>query len=187
VSDDHTSAHLAANALLVIDAQRGLLCGEQAVPQAALVVAHIKRLLTAARTAGSLIVYLQNDGESGSIDAPGTSGWSIHPDLRPEEGEIVLRKRADDGFVDTPLEEILRDRGARRIAVAGLLSEMCVSATVRSALARCLQVVLVRDAHATYPIDDIPATVVARVAEHALGDEVELRETAHVVFEHIKK
>lgn len=40
--------------------------------------------------------------------------------------------------------------------MAGLLSEMCVSATVRSALARGLQVVLVHDAHATYDLEEIP-------------------------------
>ena len=30
------------------------------------------------------------------------------------------------------------------------------------------------DGHGTYDLDDIPAAVVARVAEHALGDEPEL-------------
>lgn len=51
---------------------------------------------------------------------------------------------------------------------------MCVSATARAALARGLQVVVPYDAHGTYSIDDIPAPVVARVAEHALGDGVEV-------------
>ena len=63
-------------------------------------------------------------------------------------------------------EELLARNGVARIAVAGLLSEMCVSATVRGALARKLQVVLVHDAHATYDLDEIPAAIVARVAEH---------------------
>jgi nicotinamidase-related amidase len=46
---------------------------------------------------------------------------------------------------------------------------MCVSATVRGALARNFHVALIQDAHATYNLDDIPAAIVARVAEHALG------------------
>lgn len=41
---------------------------------------------------------------------------------------------------------------------------------------------LVRDAHATYHLDDIPAAIVSRVAEHALGDEVELMDAASVIF-----
>jgi nicotinamidase-related amidase len=59
---------------------------------------------------------------------------------------------------------------------------MCVSATIRGALARKLEVVLVSDAHGTYDVDDIPSTVVSRVAEHALGDEIELAATATVTF-----
>jgi nicotinamidase-related amidase len=69
------------------------------------------------------------------------------------------------------------------VAVAGLLSEMCVSATVRGALERGIQVVLVHDAHGTYNLDDIPASTVARVAEHALGDEVELANASSVRFD----
>lgn len=53
---------------------------------------------------------------------------------------------------------------------------------VMAALARGLAVVVPRDAHGTYDLDDIPAAVVARVAEHALGDEPELVESADVGF-----
>ncbi len=60
-----------------------------------------------------------------------------------------------------------------------------VHATTRSALSRGLGVVLPRDGHGTFDLDDIPAAVVARVAEHALGDEPELvASTTDVVFGH---
>jgi streptothricin hydrolase len=72
--------------------------------------------------------------------------------------------------------------GVRRIAVAGVQSEMCVSATIRGTLSRRLRVVLVSDAHGTYDVDDIPSTVVSRVAEHALGDEIELTTADAVTF-----
>jgi nicotinamidase-related amidase len=92
-------------------------------------------------------------------------GWFIHPHVAPEPSELILRKSRDDGFDGTELEEVLARKRVTCIAVAGLLSEMCVSATVRGALARNFHVVLVRDAHATYNLDDIPAAIVARVAE----------------------
>jgi hypothetical protein len=41
---------------------------------------------------------------------------------------------------------------------------------------------LVRDAHATYGVEDIAAEVVSRVAEHALGDQLELVESSAVAF-----
>lgn len=97
----------------------------------------------------------------------------------------MIRKSTDDGFADPPLGELLAQRQVRRIAVCGVLSEMCVSATTRGALARALGVVLPRDGHATYDLDDIPAAVVARVAEHELGDEPELvASTTDVIFGH---
>jgi streptothricin hydrolase len=169
-------------ALLIVDAQQGLLEGETAVPDAAGLIGRIVGLLAAARSAGSLIVHLQNDGVPGTLDEPGTPGWYIHPQLAPEPGELVLRKTQDDGFDGTELEDVLARKGVERIAVVGLLSEMCVSATVRGALARGLHAVLVHDAHATYNLDDIPASIVARVAEHALGDQVEIANAVSVTF-----
>lgn len=169
-------------ALLLIDAQQGLLDGEAAIPDAAGVIDQLVRLLAAARSAGTLIIHLQNDGVSGCLDEPGTPGWLIHEQVAPEPGEVVLRKTRDDGFDGTALEDVLAHNGVTRIAVAGLLSEMCVSATVRGALGRGHQVVLVHDAHATYDLDDIPSSIVSRVAEHALGDEVELADVVSVAF-----
>jgi nicotinamidase-related amidase len=169
-------------ALVLIDAQQGLLDGEAAIPDAAGVIDRLVRLLAAARSAGTLIIHLQNDGAAGSLDEPGTPGWFIHAQVAPEPGEFVLRKTRDDGFDGTELEDVLAQHGVTRMAVAGLLSEMCVSATVRGALGRGLHVVLVHDAHATYHLGDIPSSIVARVAEHALGDEVELADVVSVAF-----
>lgn len=61
------------------------------------------------------------------------------------------------------------------------MSEVCVGATARAALERGFGVVMPHDGHATYTIkatrgisDEVPAQMVARVAEWALGDEVEI-------------
>jgi nicotinamidase-related amidase len=172
----------AVKALLIVDAQASLLDGESAVPSAKVVAARLGELLTAARAAGSLVVHLQNDGAPGSTDEPGTRGWAIHASAAPRPGEPVLRKTRDDGFDGTGLEDVFAGAGVRRMAVAGVQSEMCVSATIRGALARGFDVLLVSDAHATYDVDDIPSAIVSRVAEHALGDEVELVPTAAVTF-----
>jgi nicotinamidase-related amidase len=169
-------------ALVVIDAQEGLLEGETAVPDAVGIIHRIRTVMAAARSAGAFIVHLQNDGDPGTLDEPGMPGWFIHPKVAPEPNELVLHKSRDDGFDGTELADLLARNQVRCIAVVGLLSEMCVSATVRGALARGFHVVLIRDAHATYNLDDIPAAIVARVAEHALGDEVELLDAASVTF-----
>lgn len=170
------------SALLIIDAQQGFLDGEAAIPNARVVVDRIATLLAAARSAHAVIVHLQNDGAPGTVDEPETPGWFIHPRLAPEPNETVLRKASDDGFEGTDLETIFAHRHVARIAVVGLLSEMCVSATIRSALKRGIEVVLVHDAHGTYNLDEIPSSTVSRVAEHALGDEIELANAAEIRF-----
>ncbi len=161
-----------AQALVIVDAQTGFLEGEKAVAEAAQLTTRLGDLLAKARQAGALIIHLQNDGAAGAVDEHGLPGWQLH--LTPAEDEQVIRKSHDDGFADTTLGQLLESHKVRRIVIGGLLSEMCVSATARTALSQGFQVVLPHDAHGTYDVDDIPASVVARVAEHALGDGIEL-------------
>jgi nicotinamidase-related amidase len=176
----------AVQALIIVDVQTGFVTGDAAVPDADRLLAGVASLLVRARRAGSLIVHLQNDGAPGEADEPGTPGWALH--LAPEAAELVIRKTEDDGFRDTNLGSVLTGQGIRRLAIAGLLSEMCVSATARHALRRGFEVVLPHDAHATYDIPavaglgpGVPAAAVARVAEWALGDEAEIAPSAEQV------
>lgn len=171
-----------AEALIIVDMQRGFLEGPKAIPDAAPLVNQMSRLLSRAREANALVVHLQNDGTPGAEDEPGTPGWELALVAAESEHEAVIRKAADDGFTGTGLGDLLDRHGVRRVIVGGLLSEMCVSATARTALARGLTVVVPRDAHGTYDLDDIPAAVVARVAEHALGDQLEVVDSTAVSF-----
>ncbi len=164
-----------AEALIVVDVQMAFVSGDEAVPAAGHVLQRIKLLVEKARAAGALIVYLQNDGAPGEPDEPGTPGWELHLPPQDSDHEIVIRKSQDDGFDGTQLEELLDAHAIHILAVCGVLSEMCVSATVRTAMSLGFQVILPHDAHATYGVpaselsDPIPAAVVSRVAEWALG------------------
>ncbi|MFJ2738885.1 isochorismatase family protein [Streptomyces sp. NPDC087440] len=166
-------------ALIVVDVQSAFVTGEHAVPHAGRVLDSTAALLKAARDAGALVVHLQNDGPPGADDAPHTPGWQLH--FPPLDGELVLHKTVDDGFEENPLAERLREAGAGALAICGVQSEMCVGATARAALERGFRVVMPHDAHATYDIPaaegisgPVPAAMVSRVAEWALGDEVEV-------------
>jgi len=168
-------------ALLVIDVQAGLVRGADAVPGASALLERIATLVANARRAGALTVHLQNDGAVGSVDEPGTPGWELALPVQERAGELVIRKTSDDGFQQTGLAAVLAEHGVRRIAVCGLLSEMCVSATARTALAKGFEVTMPHDTHATYDIpeapdlsDHVPAAVVSRVAEWALGDQIQI-------------
>ncbi|WP_460652758.1 cysteine hydrolase family protein [Kribbella endophytica] len=174
------------DALVIIDVQAGHVGGAHAVPDAAELVETVSGLLATARGSGALVVHVQNDGDAGQVDAPGTAGWELH--FPPVPGETVIRKEYDDAFRETSLGELLTASAVKSLVVCGLMSEMCVSATARTALDRGYRVVLPHDAHGTTGVpavpglgEAIPAAVVSRVAEWALGDQIEIVEHANAV------
>ncbi|WNI22474.1 isochorismatase family protein [Streptomyces sp. ITFR-16] len=186
-----TDSPLPAQALLVVDVQKAGVTGDRAVPGAAVLLERTADLLARARAAGALVVHLQNDGEPGADDAPHTPGWALHLPVQAGPAECVIRKTWDDGFQETALGEVLTEAGVGPLAVCGLMSEMCVQATARTALARGHRVVLPYDAHATHDVpaapgisEAVPAAVVSRVAAWAISADADVTTAAvDVVFE----
>jgi len=171
----------AAEALIVVDVQTAFVSGEGAVPAAAPLLVQVGDLIAKARASGALVVHLQNDGATGGVDEPGKPGWALYLPVEPGADEVVIRKTTDDGFYRTDLAALLAARGVRVLAICGVMSEMCVGATARTALALGFAVLMPHDAHATYDIPvapgisgPVPAAMVSRVAEWALGDRVDV-------------
>ena len=67
-------------ALLVIDVQVGLVDsdGEQPAHQGEQMLENINRLLVAARSTGTPVIYIQHDGDAGGRLEAGSPGWAIH-------------------------------------------------------------------------------------------------------------
>ncbi len=170
-----TGPDSSADALVVVDVQRALVEGPRAVTEAPAYLARWRAALAAARAAGVVVVHLQDDGaDPGSLIPHGSAGWELALDVA--DGEPVVGKAEDDGFVGTDLAALLGD--ASRLCVVGIQSEMCVAGTARGAQARGMTVVLPRDGHTTYDVPAVgsapavSAAQVARVAEWSLGDGV---------------
>ena len=175
-----------ADALVVIDMQRAFVEGPTAIPRIGAVLAAAQHQIEAAHAVGALVIFLQNDGGAGEPDQPGTCGWEIA--FEPHRGDVVVRKRHDDGFIGTDLDLLLRDQRVTTISLCGVMSEMCVAATARSAMQRGYDVVLAHDAHGTYPVPalaseepEVPAELAARAAEWSLGDDVLIPHTSQAV------
>ncbi|SDA79444.1 isochorismatase family protein [Sinorhizobium sp. NFACC03] len=172
-----------ADALVVVDVQRAFISGPEAVPGHVGLQRAVGVLLRQARAAGVPVIFLQNDGPEGASDEPETDGWRLF--FSAEADEVVVRKRKDDGFDGTDLEDLLRTRGIETLAICGMLSEMCLAATARTAIAKGFTVILANDAHATYDVPPgpgrspmVPARLAARAAEWSLGDEIVLVDAA---------
>ncbi|OKP77990.1 isochorismatase [Ensifer adhaerens] len=168
-----------ADALVIVDVQRAFISGPEAVPGHVDLQRAVGLLLQTARSAGVPVIFLQNDGPKGAVDEPETDGWQLF--FAAKAGEVVVRKRHDDGFDGTDLEDQLRARKVETIAICGMLSEMCLAATARTAMAKDFTVILANDAHATYDVPPgpgrspmVPARLAARAAEWSLGDEIVL-------------
>jgi len=62
---------------------------------------------------------------------------------------IVLPKNTYDAFVNTNLDDILREKGVERVLVCGVMTDCCCDTTARSAFNRGYETWLISDACAT--------------------------------------
>ena len=145
------------------------------ISKAAEVVAANEKLIAAARAAGVKIVYLQVGYKPDLSDAGGplspnyhkelslrtmraqpelegkllihdTWDWEIVDELKPEPGDIVIRKSRYSGFAGTTLDNDLRAAGVRYLFFTGIATNVCVESTARDAYFQEYWPVMVEDA-----------------------------------------
>ncbi len=80
---------------------------------------------------------------------PGTKGADIRPVVAPRPGETVIEKNFPNAFRNTSLQEELQKRQVKNLVVAGMMTHMCVDASVRQAADLGYKVTLLADACAT--------------------------------------
>ena len=94
-------------------------------------------------------------GPLGRFLVRGEAGHEIIAELAPREGEPVLDKPSSSAFYGTELELILASRGVRNLVLLGLTTDVCVHSTLRSAIDRGFDCLLLEDCtaatiHANY-------------------------------------
>jgi nicotinamidase-related amidase len=143
-------------ALVIVDIQRDYFPGGAhplKAPDAAVRAA--KRLLESFRASGETVVHVRHvwDEAEATFMRPGTSGVEIHPEVAPEDGELVIAKAFPNSFRETVLEEELRARGVEAVVVCGMMTSMCVDATVRAAVDLDFDATVACDACATCDLE----------------------------------
>src|SRR5690348_5446865 len=139
-------------------------------------VAAARKVLAAARERGEAVVHVQHvwDADDASFMRPGTPGIEIHESVAPRDGEPVVQKEHLNAFLDTTLEDELRARGVDHVVVCGMMTSMCVDATVRAAVDLGFTATVVHDACAAPDLEfggeTIPAHAVHGAFIAALGD-----------------
>jgi len=80
---------------------------------------------------------------------PDTQGVKFHASIAPMTGETVIVKHFPNAFRETGLLDHLKDLGAERLVMCGMMTHMCVDASMRAAADFGYPVLLAADACAT--------------------------------------
>jgi ureidoacrylate peracid hydrolase len=133
------------------------------------------KIITSAREKNVKIIYLQMGcspdlSDKGAPDSPsafksrvlnlinqrpelkdklyiyGTWGAEIIDELKPQQGEIIVKKQRYDGFIGTNLDLILRTLGTKYLLFIGTATNVCVESTLRHAFFLDYFPILVSDA-----------------------------------------
>jgi len=167
-----------ANALVVIDIQNEYFPGGAlTLPYAEGAASRAAEAIDAARAAGIEVIHIRHEEpDSDEYFVPGSTGAATNDAVRPVGGEPVIVKHYPNSFLETDLAERLAKAGAGRVAFCGMMTSMCVDATVRAAADLGLKPLLIDDACAAPDLEHrgvrVPATEVHAAFCAALGDEI---------------
>ena len=98
------------------------------------------------RDGGVLIQEINPDFKSVGYVADGTWDAEIFDELKPESGDIVVKKSRYSGFHATRLETVLRSLRAETLVMCGVTTHFCVECTARDAHMRDYRVFIASDA-----------------------------------------
>jgi nicotinamidase-related amidase len=153
-------------ALLLVDIQRDFWKPLEGEPLFASFPANVRALLATAHAHRLQVVHtqavFQADGSDwmlfyrplgrGQIPCiAGTDGVEIEDFAAPQGDETVIRKQTFDGFANTDLQRVLRERNIKAVLVAGLVTSVCVLFTATSAYLKRIVPLVVTDACADSP------------------------------------
>lgn len=110
-----------------------------------------KEILQYFRTSSHPVVHIQHitNRESATFFVPNTFGVEIQENVKPIDGEKVIIKHYPNSFRETELHDYLESLGVKNVVVCGMMTHMCVDATVRAAKDLGYNITLIADACAT--------------------------------------
>jgi len=152
-------------ALLIIDIQNDYFPGgKMELEGADAAAANASGALARFRKEGAPVFHVRHlsTRPGATFFLPATSGAEIHAAVRPQAGERVIEKNFPNSFRGTELEAALKGAGVKELVVAGMMTHMCVDASVRQAADLGYKVTLLGDACATRAQSFAGETVPAR-------------------------
>ncbi|KAB5572453.1 isochorismatase [Coniochaeta sp. 2T2.1] len=168
-----STATASDSTLIIIDAQNEYAEGELKVRDVDSSRAVIASLLAKYRDAGGNVVHVVHATPAGApVFTPGTRLAEEFEELKPRDGEKVIRKNFPGSFAGTDLQEHLASLGPRgsKIVLTGYMAHVCVSTTARQAAQRGLEVLVAADAVGDRDIPGVDGKELTRVVLSEIGD-----------------
>jgi len=152
-------------ALLIIDMQNDFVSegGALRVDGAAAVIGNVQRVLEIFRRNKAPVFHImrvhRKDGSDVEIirkerfaKAPfaveGTKGADIIDELKPKDGEYLMRKTRMSSFLNTELDLMLKSLGIKSVVITGVQTPNCIRTTAFDAVAYNYGAYIVEDATA---------------------------------------
>ncbi len=157
-------------ALVLIDIQNDYFPGGKMELEGSLVAGdQAKKILAFFREKNQPVVHIQHLSvrPGATFFLPGTGGAEINANVLPRPGEPIIQKTYPNSFRNTPLLEHLREKEIDHVVVVGMMTHMCVDATVRAAFDLGFQCTVVSDACATRALSFGEEKVAARQVQAA--------------------
>ncbi len=113
-------------------------------------VLNLQKVIERARENGIYIIFIKSYysrrywSSENPICQEGTWGAELYK-LKPKENDAILSKHTNDGFFDTELHSILKEKGIKNLLFAGVTTNVCVDTTARGGVARRYNVTILED------------------------------------------
>lgn len=163
-------------ALIIIDIQNDYFPnGKMELEGSIKAAEQAKKTIDVFREKGRPIYFIQHESlqPGASFLVPNTEGNQIHELVKPLPDETVIIKHYPNSFRETELLDKLKEQGIKKLVIVGMMTFMCVDATVRAGFDLGYECVVLHDATAARALefenDAIPASQVQGSFLAALG------------------
>lgn len=140
------------SALLIIDVQNDYFeGGAHVLVNAAAAGQQAQQALQSARQQQMPVIHIQHlaVNEGADFFLPDTHGAAINAHVAPLPGETIITKNYPNSFRDTSLLAHLQEQGITQLYICGMMTDVCVDATVRAAMDLGFTTTVIGDACAT--------------------------------------
>ncbi|SDR30234.1 cysteine hydrolase family protein [Pseudovibrio sp. Tun.PSC04-5.I4] len=162
---------MSKTALIIIDCQNDFFPGGKYELEGQMEsAANIRRLLKDARDKDESIIHVQHifKDKNAPFLVEGTIGAELHEIAKPLQNEPVVVKYFANSYLNTNLQQILKDARVEELVICGGMSHMCIDAAARATVDLGYPITVIYDACSTCDLEFEGEIVPAKYVQGAI-------------------